>query len=174
MAPAMLRWSMSSVSWATLMAAIFLALPARAEGWFGEGEVGVGTGMEGGDAGGAVAWQRARTRLFGGFELGWTESDRDALGWRFTAELERRLSLGGEVRYVRRFGDVVSAHAGGSCVVVPDSLYGGTLGATFKLPLGPIRLFLEPSLAAFVAGTDLPRDTVVIWASLNGGLRFDL
>lgn len=159
---------------ATLLSASLVTVPARAEGWFGEGEVGASTGLEGGDAGDGVIWTRARTRLLGGFELGWTETDTDALGWRFAVEIEKRPSFGGELRYVRRLNDVFAVHAGGSTVLVPDSLYGGTLGGRLVIPMGDVGLFIEPALHTFVAGTDLPKDTVLIWATLSLGVRFEI
>ena len=58
------------VTVSTLIGATLLATPANAEGWLIDGELGLSTGLEGGDDGaGEIEWRRARTRVSAGVEM---------------------------------------------------------------------------------------------------------
>jgi len=76
-----------------------LARPARAEGYMYETYFGIGSGLEGGDAGtGTLGWQRARLRLSGGLDLRDEEDPVQGIGFRGAVELEKRGSIGGDIR----------------------------------------------------------------------------
>jgi hypothetical protein len=160
----------------TLLGAMLLALPAAAEGYTYESFLGVGTGLEGGDAGtGHMSWQRARFRLSGGVDFRNDEDPLQGLGFRAAVELEQRGSIGGEVRYSRWLGRAFGAYAGITGTVAPESLLGGTAGATLLIPLGPRGgLFLEPSFAAFPLGSDLPENSVLLWGLITLGVNVRL
>lgn len=140
-----------------------------------DGVFGVGTGLEGGDPGNGLQWRRARTRLIGGVDLRSDEGQADALGFRGFVEIEKRASLGGEVRYerwmARNFG--VWASLGGT--VAPYTLFGGGFGCTAIVPFGKkFGLFIEPTFQAMPLGSDTPGDSVLVWGLLNAGVRFGL
>jgi hypothetical protein len=152
-----------------------LALDARAEGWMYEGNVGLGTGLEGSDAGtGSMHWQRARFRLSAGVDLRSDESDDEGYGLRAVAELEKRGSFGGELRYSRFVARGFGAYAGLMGVAFPETLLGATAGATIVIPLGRPALYIEPSFAALPLGSDLPDDSVLFWALLTVGVNVRL
>jgi hypothetical protein len=159
-----------------------MALPAHAdpyrvpEGYTYESFLGVASGIEGGDAGTSrIGWQRARFRINGGVDLRDEEDALQGFGFRAAVELERRASLGGEVRYSRWLGRAFGGYAGISGVVAPETLLGGTAGCTLLLPLGPRGgLFLEPSLSVFPLGSDLPENSLLIWGLLTLGVNVRL
>lgn len=161
----------------TLLGAMLLAQPARADGGYTyESFFGVGSGLEGSDAGtGKLAWQRARLRLSGGIDLRDAENPDDGLGFRGVVELEKRGSVGGEARYSRWLGRGFGAYVGICGVVAPGTLLGGTAGATLLLPLGKRGgLFIEPSISALPLGSDLAGDSVLIWGLLTVGVNVRL
>lgn len=152
------------------------AAPARAEGWLMDGELGVGSGLEGGDDGsGKMKWRRARLRLSAGFEL---RSDEDAdQGYHFRAfaELEKRGGVGGEARYALWPTRRVGVFGGAVGVVAPETLVGAGVGARFLIPLGArAGVVIEPAFFALPLGSDLPGDTPVYWALLSAGVRLGL
>jgi hypothetical protein len=164
-----------SVSLPTLVGAMLLAAPAAAEGWTYESFVGIGTGLEGGDGGdGSLAWQRARFRLSGGIDFRSEEMPRDGVGVRAIVEIERRATLGAELRYSRWLGRGFGAYAGLSGTFAPESLFGGTAGVTALIPLGRAGLFIEPSISALPLGSDLPDDSVLVWGLLTVGVNVRL
>src|SRR3954462_3503472 len=119
-----LRWC---VSISAVICAIFLATPARAEGYLLDGNFGIGTGMEGGDTGtGKLGWRRARLHITTGVDLRSDENEGDAWGFRAFAEIEKRATLGGEARYERWISHNVGAYAGVIGVVTPETLFGGS------------------------------------------------
>ncbi|HMA95740.1 MAG TPA: hypothetical protein VKP30_23785 [Polyangiaceae bacterium] len=143
-----------------------------AQDWVRNGVVGVGTGLQGGDPGtGSVGWARARTRIFSGLDLRPDESSADGMGFYGFVEIERRLTLGGEVRYQRWLTSTIVMHAAVLGTVYPESMLGLGTGARFGFPIGKaLTLFLEPAIAAFPVGSDLPEKSVIFWGSLNGGV----
>jgi hypothetical protein len=165
-----------SVSAATLGSAMFLATPARAqEGWLIDGEFGVAGGLEGGaPEGQALGWRRARMRLVTGVDLRTDESESEGMGFRAFVEVEGRGTLGAEARYLRWATKGVGAYAGLTGTIVPETLFGGTVGARFIIPMGRAGIFVEPSLAVLPLGSDLPQNGPLIWALLSLGLRLGL
>jgi hypothetical protein len=152
-----------------------LAPDAHAEGWMYEGNFGLGTGLEGSDAGtGSMHWQRARFRLSAGLDLRSDETDDEGFGLRALAELEKRGSFGGELRYCRFVARGFGAYAGVTGVAFPETLLGATAGATVVIPLGRPALYIEPSFAALPLGSDLPEDSVLFWALLTVGVNVRL
>jgi hypothetical protein len=164
------------VSAATVASAMFLANPARAqEGWLVDGEFGVAGGLEGGAPEGKdLGWRRARVRLVTGVDLRTDESESEGMGFRAFVEVEGRGSLGAEARYLRWATKGVGAYAGLTGTIVPESLFGGTVGARFIVPLGRAGLFLEPSLSVLPLGSDLPQNGPLLWALFSVGLRLGL
>lgn len=170
-----------SVSLPTLLGAMLLAEPARAEGqvraegWVYESFLGIASGLEGGDgADGSLAWQRARFRLTGGIDFRSEEMPKDGFGVRGVVEFERRATLGAELRYSRWLGRGFGGFAGLSGTFAPETLFGGTAGVTAIIPLGRVGLYIEPSISALPLGSDLPDDSVLIWALLNVGINVRL
>lgn len=161
---------------------MLLTLPGKAdpyktpEGYTYESFLGFATGLEGGNAGtNRMLWERARFRLNGGVDLRNDEDPLQGFGFRASLELEKRGSLGAEVRYSRWLGRAFGGFAGVCGTVAPESLLGGTAGATLLIPLGPKGgLFLEPSISAFPLGSDLPENSVLIWGLLTLGVNVRL
>lgn len=157
-----------------LLAALVWLPPkhAAAEGWLTNGVFALGTGLQGGDPGtGTVAWSRARTRVLAGIDLRSDESDSNGMGFYGFAEIERRPSFGGEVRYERWWTKTVAFHASILGLVAPESMVGLGVGARFGFPIGKkVTLFLEPGFAAFPVGSDLPGNSVIVWGTLAGGV----
>ena len=166
----------NSVSVITLVCAIFLAKPAHAEGYLFDGNFGLGTGLEGGDTGtGKLGWRRARLHITTGIDLRDDESQADALGFRAFAEIEKRATLGGEVRYERWISHTVGAYGGVIGVVTPETLFGGTVGADVVIPFGKrAGLFLEPSFSVLPVGSDLPSSGPLIWFLFSAGIKLGL
>lgn len=169
-------WAFLRVSVPTLICAMLLALPARAEGWMYAGFLGLGTGLEGGNAGtDTMSWQLARLRLSTGVDLRSDEDDLQGFGIRGVFELQKRGSIGAEFRYSRWLGRAFGAYAGVCGTFVPETLVGGTVGATLLLPFGKRGgLYLEPSFAALPLGSDLPDKSVLFWGLLTLGVNVNL
>jgi hypothetical protein len=166
------------VSISALTCAMFLAKHGHAEdnGYLIDGDFGLGTGLEGGDSGaGKLGWRRARLRITTGVDLRNDESQADALGFRAFAELEKRATLGGEARYERWLSHNVGAYAGLIGEIAPETLFGGSVGATLVLPLGKrAGLFLEPSFSVMPVGSDLPSKAPLIWLLFAVGIKVGL
>jgi hypothetical protein len=164
------------------MCAIFVAGSARAADRPAENEYlidadfGLGSGLEGGDPGsGRLAWRRARLRVETGIDLRTDEARADALGLRAFIELEKRGSLGAEVRYERWLTRSVGVYAGLIGTVAPETLFGGGVGGTLVIPFGRrVGLYLEPSFHAMPLGSDLPSKSVLIWGLFSAGLKLEL
>ena len=164
------------VSLPTLICAMLLALPARAEGWMYAGFFGLGSGLEGGNAGtDTMSWQRARLHISAGVDLRSDEDPNQGLGIRGVFELEKGGSIGAEVRYSRWLGRGFGAYAGVCGTLFPETLVGGTVGATFLIPFGKRGgLYFEPSFAALPLGSDLPDHSVLFWGLLTVGVNVNL
>jgi len=136
----------------------------------------IGTGLEGGDPGdGDLTWGRARTRLIAGFDMRSDEAEQEAMGFRAFAELEQRGGIGGEARYSRFLGRAVAGSVFLTGTVAPETLFGGGVAATFAIPFGPrFGVFVEPAFAALPLGSDVPDDSVLMWATLALGVRLGL
>jgi hypothetical protein len=165
-----------SVSAATLLCAIGLAFPARAEGWLIDGEFGLGTGLEGGNRGGdGIEWARARTRVVAGADLRFDEAESEGTGIRAFVEIEKQGSVGGEFRYVRWMTRSVGFYGGIVGTVTPETLFGGGVGGRFLIPFAPrAGIFIEPSFNVLPLGSDLPGDSPLIWALLSAGVHVGL
>jgi hypothetical protein len=170
------RLALSRVSLPTLICAMLLALPARAEGWLYEGFLGVGSGLEGGNAGtNQLSWQLARLRLSTGVDFRSDEDPVQGFGVRGVFELQKRGSIGAEVRYSRWLSNVFGGYAGVCGTIVPETLVGATVGGTLRLPFGKRGgLFIEPSFSALPLGSDLPSGSVLFWGLLTVGVNVNL
>jgi hypothetical protein len=168
-----LRWF---VSLSTLLGAIFVAGAATAEEYLVDGNFGLGTGLEGGDPGsGKLVWRRARLRVETGVDLRDDESRSDALGLRAFVEVEKRGSVGAEVRYERWLTRSVGVYAGLIGTVAPETLFGGGVGGTVVIPFGKrVGLYLEPSFHAMPLGSDLPNKSILIWGLFSAGIKLEL
>lgn len=145
---------------------------ARAGGYFSEVQLGLATGVEGANTGTGIAWQRARTRLILGADIGNPETGPEAYGVRTFIELERSLSVGAELGYVRWIIPQLSLFFGGVAVLAPRTLFGGTAGVNYVFPLGKrAGLALFSSISALPLGNDRPDNGVVVWGLLGIGLR---
>lgn len=159
-----------------LLGALLSTAPARAEGWLVDGELGLGTGLEGGDPGnGKVSWKRARTRVSAGAELRSDEDADQGYHFRVFSEIEQRGSIGGEARYALWPSKKLGVFAGVTGTLAPETLFGGGVGARYLLGLGGrTSIYIEPSFAALPLGSDLPSDTPLFWALLSAGVRLGL
>jgi hypothetical protein len=155
-----------------MIACAVVSRTSRAEGWLTNGVFALGTGLQGGDPGsGSVQWTRARTRVMAGVDLRSDEFMTDGFGFYSFAEIERRATWGAEIRYERWWTPTIGFYVSAMGVIVPDTMVGPAVGARLGFPIGKkVTLFLEPGFAVFPIGTDLPRDNVILWAMLNGGI----
>jgi hypothetical protein len=142
------------------------------EGWLVDGVFAVATGLEGGDPGnGTVTWSRARTRVLAGIDLRTDESSSNGYGFYGFTEIEKRTSLGGEIRFQHWWTPTIAFHGGFLGTLFPETMIGIGAGARFGFPIGKkATLFLEPGFAAFPIGSDLPGNSVLIWGTLAGGV----
>jgi len=165
-----------SVSISALVGAMFLAMPAHAEGYLLDGNFGIGSGLEGGDTGtGQFGWRRARLRITTGMDFRSDESQAESWGFRAFAEIEKRATLGGEARYERWLSHNVGAYGGVIGVVTPESLFGLTTGMDLVIPFGKrAGLFIEPSFSVLPVGSDLPSSGPLLWLLLSAGLKLGL
>jgi hypothetical protein len=155
---------------------MFLAAPAKAEGYLFDGQFGLGTGLEGGDPGtGSLEWQRARLRVIAGIDLRSDEDEAEGMGFRAFAEVEKRGSVGGEARYTKWMSRAIGVHGGILGTVAPETLFGAGVGATLMIPMGRrFGVYVEPTFSALPLGSDLPGDTILMWALLSAGVRLGL
>jgi hypothetical protein len=164
-----------SGAWRVLWAALaLLAWPGRAsaQSMVSDVQVGLSSGLEGSDTGVGPAWQRARTRIVVGLDLGNDEWANEAYGVRAFVELERTVSVGAELGYVRWFLPELSFFFGGVGVFAPETLFGGTVAATYVLPMGErFGIPIWASLSALPFGSDRGNDGVVVWTLLGLGVR---
>jgi hypothetical protein len=145
---------------------------ARAQSWVSDVQLSLGTGIEGADTGQGVAWQRARTRLSVGLDLGNDETGSQAYGIRSFVELERSLSVGAELGYVRWVLPELSLFFGGVGVFTPRTLFGGTAAANYVFPLGKrLGLAVFTSFSVLPLGSDLPGNGALVWGLLGVGIR---
>jgi hypothetical protein len=154
-----------------------LAMPAkaRAEELLMDGNFGIGSGLEGGDPGTGLEWRRARFRVLGGVDLRSDEGPADAIGFRAFVEVEKRASVGAEVRYERWMARNFGVWADLTGTIAPETLFGGGFGCTAIIPFGKkVGLFIEPSFQALPLGSDTPGNSVLIWGLLSVGARFGL
>lgn len=145
---------------------------ASAQTWVSDVQLSVASGIEAADQGIGVGSQRARTRIVVGLDLGNDEYSREAYGLRTFVEVERSVAVGAELGYVRWVGPHFNLFFGGVAVLVPETLFGGTVSATYIIPFGEvIGLGIWGSFSALPLGSDRPDDGVVIWGLLGLGIR---
>lgn len=163
-------------SLAALLALMTHATSSFAEGWLTNGVFALGTGAQGGDPGtGTVAWTRARTRIIGGVDLREDESLSSGWGFYGFAEVEKRATVGAEIRYERWWTPSIGFHGSLLGVLAPETMIGAGVGARFGFSLANhATWFLEPGFAAFPLGSDLPGKNVVIWGTLAIGVGVSL
>jgi hypothetical protein len=156
-----------------LLAAVSLSSgTARAQSWVTDVHVGVATGLEGADTGSGVGWQRARTRVVVGLDLGNDEVGYEAYGVRTFIELERSVAVGAELGYVRWLYPELSVFFGAAAVLTPETLFGGTLATTYFIPLGDkLALPIWLSFSALPLGSDRPGRGAVVWGLFGLGIR---
>jgi hypothetical protein len=160
-----------SLAWLFLAAAL-VPETASAQTWVSDVQVGVSTGFEGSDTGLGPQWQRARGRIVVGMDLGNSEHGSEAYGARAFIELERNVSLGGELGYVRWFTPELNFFFGGVAVLTPETLFGGVVAATYVLPMGEkFGIPIWASINALPLGSDRGADGVVVWTLLGVGVR---
>lgn len=154
------------------LALALLPVPASAQSWVSDVQVGLSTGFEGSDTGLGPQWQRARGRIVVGFDLGNSEHGSEAYGARAFVELERNVSVGGELGYVRWFTPELNFFFGGVAVLAPETLVGGVVAATYVLPMGDrFGIPIWASINALPFGSDRGADGVVVWTLLGVGVR---
>ena len=155
-----------------VLATLCLPAAAHAQSWVTDAQLSLATGLEGASGGGGVDWQRARTQLILGLDLGNDEHGLDAYGVRTFVELERSLSVGLEVGYLRWVLPELSLFFGGVGVLAPSTLFGATAAINYTFPLGKrLGLSLFGSFSALPLGSDRPDDGVVVWGLLGLGIR---
>jgi hypothetical protein len=151
---------------------LFWPARANAQSWMEDVQLSLASGLEGGSTGTGVGWQRARTRIELGLDLGNDESGTEAYGVRTFAELERTLSVGAEVGYVRWVIPELSVFFGVVGVLAPKTLFGGTAAANYVFPLGKrLGLGVWSSLNVLPLGSDRPGSGAVMWWLLGVGIR---
>jgi hypothetical protein len=166
--------SVKSGLWAlaVTLLVLFSSGAAQAQSWVTDAQLSIASGLEGGDSGYGIAWQRARMRLVVGLDLGNDENGADAYGLRTFVEIERGMSVGVELGYLRWVLPELNLFFGGVAVVVPETLLGGTAGATYIIPLGKrLGVAIGASLSVLPIGSDLPDGGVLMWGLLGVGIR---
>ena len=148
---------------------------AQAEELLMDGNFGIGTGLEGGEPGTAIQSSRAPFRVLGAVDLRSDEGQADALVLRAFVEIEKRASVGAEVRYERWMARNFGVWADLTGTLAPETLFGGGFGCTAIIPFGKkVGLFIEPSFHALPLGSDTPGEGILIWGLLSAGVRFGL
>lgn len=167
-----MRRSLAWLLLATALALAFAPAKASAQSWVSDVQVGISSGFEGSDTGLGPQWQRARGRVVVGFDLGNSEHGSEAYGARAFIELERTVSVGGELGYVRWFTPELNFFFGGVAVLAPETLFGGVVAATYVLPMGEkFGIPIWASINALPFGSDRGADGVVVWTLLGVGVR---
>ena len=156
-----------------VLAAAAWSRAASAQAWVSDVHLSVASGIEGADQSIQLGWQRARGRLVLGLDLGVDERGRDAYGFRVFTELERSIAVGAEAGYLLWVLPELNVFVGASSVLAPETLFGGTVAATYVLSLGErLGLGIWTSFSALPLGSDRPEgDGIVVWGLLGVGVR---
>ncbi len=150
------------------LAALFVCAPAVSQELQPELSLRLSSGLEAADIGNGVGWQRARTRLGVGLNLGVDEAAYLDWGARAFVELERSLAFGGEVGVSETLGDSVSVFGGAAFVLVPSTLLGVTGQATYHIRLSErFSLGIVLNLSVLPLGSDRPAKGPVFWSLLG-------
>lgn len=158
-------------------AMMLAARSARADEPVLGGQVSLGTGIEGGEAGdnSGTLLRRARTRLAAAVDVRSSADRAQAFMVVGFAEVEPHTSFGGELRYLRALGARFDGFLGVTGTLAPHVLYGADVGARFHVPIGrTMSAFFEPSFSVIPFGTDLPSDKPIFWTLFSFGVRADL
>jgi hypothetical protein len=160
---------------ATVSLCLLLSSPLSAQRYLTEGSAGLALGVEGGQGESSVAWQRARTSLWGGLELRVDERPQTGYQARAFVELERRIGVGGEFGVTRHWRAPLQVFAGAITVLAPRTLFGGTLRAHYPMPLSA-GASLSPycAFSALPLGSDLPKGSALFWLNLGVGFSAPL
>jgi hypothetical protein len=163
-----------SVIFATLAVVLSIGRAASAQVVAG-GELGVGSGFEGGDPWtGKTTFHRARTRIFVAGDFLMTDSRGERLGAMVFVDVEPHTGLGGSLRYLHFLGKHAVGFVGFTGAIAPYTLFGGEAGLKFVLGGGATKFFLETSIAALPLGSDLPTDRVLVWGLAGLGVHLEL
>lgn len=129
-------------------------------------------GIEGGGSGYASGVRQARTTLRLGGE-GWLdESPANILSVAALVEIERRASVGADLRYTRLVADILAFHAGAVGIIAPRHMVGATFGVALRIPIGDIvALSAGPTANVYFLGSDLPGSNVLWQGLVQGGVR---
>lgn len=158
---------------ASALSAIALAAPpAHAQRLVLAGTADVASGIEVGTYQRAMGMRRARTTLRIGLEGFVDESPENIIAAALLVELEPHATVGADVRLMRNVWKGLSVEVGATGYLAPYSLFGGTVGAQYRIPLFKNAWFsLGPSLNAYFIGSDLPANTIVWQGLFRGGVR---
>jgi hypothetical protein len=159
---------------ALLSTAVFSVAPSATAqqyllGAGGEIQSGVAAGGPG-----ARMVRRARTTLRLSVDVRNDELPNDAISGALVAELEPRAALGGDLHYMRLLSPKIAVAAGGIAFVAPKTLLGASAFASYRLPLGGLRLTTGPGFQIFFAGQDLPTPVPIWQATWRLGFHVDL
>jgi hypothetical protein len=166
-----MTWRLCFMMWLGLALSLWPER-ASAQSWVSDVQIGLSTGLEGSDTGIGPQWQRARGRVVVGFDLGNSETGNEAYGARAFVELERSVAVGAELGYVRWFAPNLNFFFGGVAVLAPATLFGGTVAATYLLPMGEhFAVPIWASISALPLGSDRGDGGVVVWTLLGVGVR---
>lgn len=133
------------------------------------------SGLQGGGGSPSLGLSRTRTMLRLGADVYVDESPRHLLSAAALIEVEPRAGLGLDARYAYLFKNRVAFGAGPSAILAPNTLYGGGVDATLRVPLADkLSLTAGPAFLGYFLGTDLPDRTVLWQCLLRVGLRASL
>jgi hypothetical protein len=159
-----------------LVLTLSFAHTALAQQFMAGAGVGIGSGIERSDASEERPMRIARTRIIVPVDLRVDERPNEGFAVVGLVEVQPRVSVGADLRYLRWFGSNVVGFVGLTGVLAPQTLFGVDAGVDFYLPKRPsgLSLFLEPSLVALPLGGDLPDDHVLLWVLIAVGAHADL
>ena len=155
-----------------LTAVAFAAPPVHAQQLVLAGTADVASGIEVGTYMSGMGMRRARTTLRVGVDASVDESPENILAVALLVELEPHATVGADIRLMRNVWKGLAVELGATGYLAPYSLFGGTVGAQYRIPLFKNAWFsLGPSLNAYFIGSDLPANTIVWQGLFRGGLR---
>jgi hypothetical protein len=154
------------------LAIALAAPPARAQRLLLAADVDAASGVEGGTYLGGVGIRRARTTLRFGVDGSIDETPENIVAAALLIELEPHASLGAEVRLMRNVWKGLTLEIGATGYLAPATLFGATVGATYRIPLFSTFSFtIGPALNGYFIGSDLPSGTILWQGLVRGGLR---
>ncbi len=133
------------------------------------------SGIQGGGGGATSSFHRARSTIRLGADLRVDEFPKDIFFGALVIEMEPRAGVGGDFRYMRMLAPKDFVFVGVEGIIMPQTLFGGSVGYTHRIPLSPkVSITAGPMLQVFFLGGDLPDNTIVWQALLQIGFRADL